>query len=72
MIHRWKHVNKTLHLLGFLQGFGELLDGVVTIGSLGFLMSNFELSISRYRAKISIRQMKRIKAANIVFNEQKE
>lgn len=59
MIRRWKHPNKTLHLLGFIQGFGELLDGVVTILSLGFLMSNFELRVSRYRAKISIQQMKR-------------
>lgn len=63
-IHRWKHTNHRQHLLGFLQGFAEILDGCVTIFSLGFYMSSFEMDIARYRALAHIQDIKKAKAAS--------
>lgn len=60
-IERWKHHTKKLHFLAFIQGFGELADGCVTILSLGFYMSNFEMSVARYRTKVHIEDLKRAK-----------
>lgn len=57
-IWRWKHKNKIIHLLDWLQGFAEILDGLITVSSLGFFASNFEITIAGYRAKISILQLK--------------
>ena len=51
MISRWKHPTIEAHLLGIVQGFGEIADGVVTICSLGFLMSGFEMAVARFRSK---------------------
>lgn len=58
MIHRWKHLNKTQHIIGICQGFAEIADGLVTLCSLGFYMSSFELSVSRFRARQAIKSLK--------------
>ena len=58
-IIRWKHRDWKFHLIGILQGLGELADGLVTICSLGFFMSDFELSVSKMRAQHTIRSIKR-------------
>jgi hypothetical protein len=58
MIYRWKHQNWVMHVLGFVQGFGELADSIVTICSLGFYGSSFEMRCARYRAKLYFDLMK--------------
>ena len=60
-IHRWKHANSKHHLLGFIQGFAEILDGCVTICSLGFYMSSFEVDVARYRALVHIQDLKKVR-----------
>jgi hypothetical protein len=60
-IYRWKHLNWQMHLLGILQGFAELADGIVTVGSLGFFGSRFELDASCYRARKSFDIAKKIR-----------
>lgn len=50
-IYRWKHSTIESHLLGVLQGIAEITDGLVTVCSLGFLCSNFDLTVSAFRAK---------------------
>jgi len=52
-IQRWKHPHWQLHVLGWLQGFAQLADAAVTLGSLGFLCSSFELDMACNRAKYS-------------------
>jgi hypothetical protein len=58
MIYRWKHPNTTAHLLGILQGFCEIADGLITICSLGFFSSGFEMCVARLRAKTYLQQQK--------------
>ena len=48
---RWKHPDAKSHLMGILQGFAEILDGVVTVGSLGFYASGFEMQVARMRTE---------------------
>lgn len=57
-IYRWRHTSWKQHLLGWLQGFAELLDGCVTLCSLGFLGSGFEMAVARYRAGQYFKEMK--------------
>jgi hypothetical protein len=59
-IYRWKHNSPYLHFLGWLQGFVALLDSLIVIGSLGLYASNFELSISCYKAKKDIDKLRSI------------
>lgn len=59
MISQWKHPNYLMHFLGWLQGFCELADGLVTIFSLGFCCSRFEMNMAYFRAKMQIRITKR-------------
>jgi hypothetical protein len=58
-IIRWKHQNMKMHIMGWVQGFMELLDGIVTVISFGTLASNFERNWSSYRAKSHINQIKK-------------
>lgn len=58
-IGRWRHPSLTLHLLGLVQGIAEIADGCVTLCSLGFFVSDFEISVSRYRAGAYGRHFKR-------------
>lgn len=58
-IHRWKHPTVESHLLGILQGIAEITDGLVTICSLAFMCSNFELTVSRLRAKRLLNHLKK-------------
>ena len=51
MIYRWKHPTWKCHVIGFMQGFAELADGLVTLCSLGFYGSGFEMAVASYRAK---------------------
>lgn len=48
-----------VHLLYILQGFAEILDGIVTIGSLGFFASRFEMDVACFRAKYALRLLKK-------------
>lgn len=61
-ILRWQHPSVETHLLGVLQGFAELADGLVTVLSLGFLMSNFEMSVAFYRGKYHLNRIKNERA----------
>lgn len=63
MIYRWKHPNLACHALGFIQGFAELADGLVTVCSLGFYGSGFEMAAARYRAK-RFHQLQKLKEKN--------
>ena len=58
-IQRWKHPTIESHLLGILQGIAEITDGLVTVCSLGFMCSNFELTVSAFRAKRLINHLKK-------------
>lgn len=58
MIYRWKHPDRWCHALGLLQGFAELADGCVTLLSLGFYASGFEMWIARFRAKEALSRAK--------------
>ena len=58
-IQRWKHPTVESHLLGILQGIAEISDGLVTVCSLAFLCSNFELAVSAFRAKRLINHLKK-------------
>jgi len=49
-IGRWKHPYWQVHMLGILQGFAEIVDGLVTILSLATLSSNFELEVAAFRS----------------------
>ena len=57
-IVRWKHSSIKQHFLGFIQGFAEILDGCVTIFSLGFYMSSFEIAVARYRSLSHLQDLK--------------
>ncbi len=57
-IRRWKHQNAYSHFLGWLQGFAELADGLVTVLSFATLSSNFEIRVSFYRAFEAINRSK--------------
>lgn len=59
IIQRWKHPTIKCHALGILQGFAEITDGLITICSLGFYASNFEMSIAAYRTKTHLNDMKK-------------
>jgi hypothetical protein len=63
MIYRWKHPTLKCHAIGFIQGFAELADGLVTVCSLGFYGSGFEMLIARYRAK-QFHQLQKLKELN--------
>lgn len=52
------------HFLYWLQGFAEIADGLVTLLSLGFFMSNFELNISYWRAMREFKKQKLAKRSN--------
>lgn len=49
-VDRWHHPTLRCHFWAIVQGFAELADGLVTVLSLGFLMSNFEMQIAFYRS----------------------
>lgn len=58
IIYRWKHPSVSAHLLGILQGFGEIADGLVTLCSLGSFASGFEMRVARLRAGQHIKKLK--------------
>lgn len=58
-VERWKHPDWKSHLLGILQGWAEIADGLVTLLSFGFLMSNFEMQVASFRTKIYFETLKR-------------
>jgi hypothetical protein len=51
MIYRWRHPTRASHLLGIAQGFAELADGLITLCTLGFFASCFEMRVASYRSK---------------------
>ena len=63
-VHRWQHQNAKIHFAGWLQGFGELADGLVTIFSLGFYASNFESSVASWRVRVMLKDLKKKAAAH--------
>lgn len=58
-VHRWQHPTAKAHLAGWLQGFGELADGIVTVFSLGFYASNFEVTVSGWRVRVMLEDIKK-------------
>jgi len=62
-ISRWKHPTLKSHLLGVVQGFADLTDGIVTVCSLGFLCSDFEMRVACFRARTLVQALKQ-KASN--------
>ena len=62
MIYKWKHPHWKCHVIGFVQGFAELADGLVTVCSLGFYASGFEMAVASYRAKQFHQRQRRIAA----------
>ena len=57
-VYRWEHPNVEEHILCWLQGFAELADGLVTLLSFGFLLSDFELRYCAWRTLRKIRKYK--------------
>ena len=66
----WKHPTKLCHLLGIVQGFAEILDGLITICSLGFLASGFELKVAGYRSKSYFEQLKKQRDEEKLLNSE--
>lgn len=64
-IQRWKHLNILMRGLGIFGGLCKILDGLVILFSLGFLYSNFELGLSRYRALYKIKRDIKINAQEV-------
>lgn len=59
VIYRWKHSCAKQHILGILQGFAEIADGIVMLATLGFYASNFEGIVARKRAGEYIKELKK-------------
>lgn len=51
IICRWKHPTTKSHLLGVLQGFALVVDGLLTILTLGMCTSFFGLRVAIYRTR---------------------
>lgn len=47
------------HLWGIVQGFAEIADGIVTLSTLGFFGSGFEMAVARKRSYRHIQFLKR-------------
>lgn len=58
-VYRWRHPSLKSHLWGFLQGFAEILDGVVTLSTFAFFGSGFEMAVARKRSLSYFRDSKR-------------
>jgi hypothetical protein len=58
-LNRWHHPDLEAQFFGWLQGFAELLDALITLCSFGFVCSSFEL---RYCAWRTLRQIKQQRA----------
>lgn len=65
MIYRRKHPTIKCHILGILQGFAEIADGLVTICSLGFYGSGFETKVAFYRSKSYFQEMTNARSNNV-------
>lgn len=63
-VHRWQHQTAKAHFAGWLQGFGELADGIVTVCSLGFYASNFETAVAGWRVRVMLKDLKKKAAAH--------
>lgn len=63
IIYRWKHPSIKQHLWGILQGFAEIMDGVVTLSTLGFFASGFERKVAWKRAGEHIKELKKKREA---------
>lgn len=50
-IYRWPHAHWQLRLLGVVQGFADMLDGLIVVGTLGFFAGGFGIQTAVYRAK---------------------
>ncbi len=63
MIRRWKHSSVKQHLWGILQGFAEIADGVVTVSTLAFYSSGFEMRVAYKRAYSLCNDQKKLRDA---------
>lgn len=61
VIYKWEHSCLKVHLLGILQGFGLILDGVIILGTFGQYASGFTLAAARKRAYAHIQRLKSLK-----------
>jgi hypothetical protein len=59
LISRWKHPTLKSHLLGIVQGFSTLADGIVTVCSLGFFYSDFEMRLACFIAHSTMQGRKK-------------
>ena len=60
-VFKFKHSCWKVHILGYIQGFGCLLDGLVIILSLGFFASGFGVAASRLRAGAYIQNLNKLR-----------
>lgn len=60
-IKYYKQKNITQHFLLWVQAFGGILDALVSIISLGFLHSNFEIEICFWRTGLEFKRQKRVR-----------
>lgn len=49
MIYRWKHAEWQAQVFGIIHGFAEIVDGIVTVSTLGFYCSSLASSIAYWR-----------------------
>lgn len=61
-IYRFKHRSAEEHAWGLLQGVAEIADGIVTLSSLGFYASGFEMAVAWKRAGCHIKALKKERA----------
>jgi len=55
-LQRSRHACIEQHLLVWLQGFAGVVDGLVTVFTLGFFVSQFELTLCCWRTKLYFNQ----------------
>ena len=68
IIRRWKHATAKQHMFGILQGFAEIADGLVTVGSFGFFASGFEMAVARRRSLSHLQGIKKRSAVHVPNN----
>lgn len=58
-VGRWRHPDLRAHVDGWLQGWCEIVDGLTTVLSLGFLISNLEITQSFRRGYLRLMRVKK-------------
>ena len=58
-VERWRHPDLRAHVDCWLQGWCEIADGLTTVLSLGFLISNLELTQAFRRGYLQLMRVKK-------------